>query len=150
MAQSLAQILVHVIFSTKDRYPFLAPEIRSELHAYSATVLAENDCQANQMNSLQDHVHVLCRLSKTLTIADLVKELKVSTSKWIKTKGGMLAKFQWQSGYGAFSVSPSQVAAVRRYIQNQEEHHRRVTFQDEFREFLRRHELEFDERYVWD
>jgi REP element-mobilizing transposase RayT len=150
MPQSLAQILLHLIFSTKDRHPFLGPTIRPELHAYAATALNAMESPATAINSVQDHIHILCRLSKNLAVCDLIQELKTSTSKWIKTKGGMLTKFHWQAGYGAFSVSPSRVAAVRRYIENQEKHHRRVSFQDEFRNFLRRHGVEFDERYVWD
>lgn len=150
MPQSLAHVLVHLIFSTKDRYPFLAAEVRLELFAYSAKVLAEHDSPAILINGVDDHVHVLCRMSRTISIADLVKELKISTSKWLKTNGGMLSKFQWQSGYGAFSVSPSKSSDVRRYIENQGERHRTMSFQEEYREFLVRYGIEFDERYVWD
>lgn len=150
MGQSLAQILVHIIFSTKERYPFLAPNIRPEVHAYAATVLKKLDSPAITINSVEDHIHLLCRLSKNHPICDLLQELKTSTSKWLKTKGGALSRFRWQNGYGAFSVSPSQALSVRRYIENQEKHHRRVSFQEEFRTFLRRHGVEFDERYVWD
>lgn len=150
MAQSLAQILIHVIFSTKDRYPFLRPEIRAELHAYAATVLQGMGSPAILISSVDDHVHVLCRLSKNHAVCDVIREIKTTTSKWLKTKGGNLAKFGWQNGYGAFSVSPSQVATVRHYIENQEAHHRKVSFQDEFRNFLRKYGVEFDERYVWD
>ena len=112
MAQSLTQILVHIIFSTKERYPFLVPEVRPELHAYGATVLRGLDSPAIVINSVEDHVHVFCRLSKTHALCDVIQELKTSTSKWLKTKGGILTKFHWQNGYGAFSVSPSQAGSA--------------------------------------
>lgn len=151
MPQSLAQVLVHVIFSTKERYPFLtSPDLRAELHAYAATVLMALDSPALAINSVEDHTHVLLRLSRTHAICDVIQEMKTSTSKWLKTRGEILTKFSWQSGYGAFSVSPSQLDSVRRYIENQEGHHRSISFQDEFRRFLQRHVVEFDERYVWD
>ncbi len=150
MAQSLAQVLIHVIFSTKERYPFLRANVRAELHAYTATVLRGMNSPATVINSVDDHVHVLCRLSKNHAVCDVVREVKTSTSKWLKTNGQDLTKFGWQNGYGAFSVSPSQEATVRRYIENQEAHHRKVSFQDEFRSFLIKYDIEFDERYVWD
>ena len=150
MAQSLSRILIHVIFSTKERYPYLEPAVRPELHAYAATVLKGFDSPAILINSVEDHIHILCRLSKNHPVCNLVQEVKTSTSKWLKTKGGILTKFHWQNGYGAFSVSPSQAASVRRYIENQETHHRTATFQEELRGFLTRHEVDSDERHVWD
>ncbi|NOT02190.1 MAG: transposase [Phycisphaerales bacterium] len=150
MAQSLAQIFVHIIFSTKGRYPYLTPGVQPELHAYAATVLKTAGSPAVIINSVADHVHILCVLSKNSSAADLVQEVKTSSSKWIKTKGGNLKKFQWQAGYGIFSVSPSQVPAVRRYIADQEKHHRRMTFEDEFRRVLVKCGVEYDERYVFD
>jgi REP element-mobilizing transposase RayT len=108
------------------------------------------DCPLLIIGCVADHVHVLCNLSRTLSIADLVKEVKSSSSAWIKSEDSRLGDFFWQSGYGAFSVSQSQVEQVKAYIANQEEHHRRMSFQDEFRAFLRRHAVPFDERYVWD
>jgi len=150
MAQSLAQLWAHIIFSTKQRYPFLTPEVRPELHAYAATVLRTAGSPAAIINSTADHIHILCVLSKNSSVADLVQEVKTSTSKWIKTKGGILKKFQWQAGYGVFSVSPSLVPAVKRYIADQEKHHRRMTFEDEFRRVLVKCGVEYDERYVFD
>ena len=150
MAQSLTHILIHLIFSTKERYPFLTPDVRPELHAYAATVLQGLESPSILINSVDDHMHVLLRLSKSHAICDVVQEIKTSTSKWLKTKGGILTKFAWQNGYGAFSVSSSQLDSVRGYVANQDEHHQTVTFQDEFRGFLTRHGIEFDERYVWD
>jgi REP element-mobilizing transposase RayT len=150
MAQSLSKVLIHILFSTKERYPFLTPDVRPELHAYAATVLKNRESPTLIINSVANHVHALCLLSRKWAVAGLVEELKTSTSKWIKTEGGMLRKFYWQNGYGAFSVSQSMAASVRQYIANQEEHHRHLTFQDELRSLLRKHEVEYDERYLWD
>ena len=149
MAQSLAKILIHVVFSTKERYPYLQSDLRPELHAYSATVLKGLESPAILVNSVDDHMHLLCHLSKNHAVCDLIQKVKTSTSKWLKTKGGVLAKFRWQNGYGVFSVSPSQVDPVRKYIEDQEIHHRKVSFQDEFRGLLSRHDLQLDERYAW-
>lgn len=150
MPQSLAKLLTPIVFSPKDRYPYLDAAVRPELHAYAATVLQGCDSPAITINSVTDHIHLVCALSRKWRLCDVVEELKVGTSKGIKTKGGMLPKFHWQNGYAAFSVSESMLARVKEYIAKQEEHHRRRDFQDEFRELLRRHGIEFDERYVWD
>jgi REP element-mobilizing transposase RayT len=150
MPQSLSSLLVHLIYSTKDRYPFILPEIEPELYAYTSTILRELGCPSLAMNGTEDHVHILFRLSRTRTMAEIVEEVKSSTSKWIKTKGGILTRFYWQSGYGAFSIGESGVKALKAYIANQKEHHRKKTFQDEFRTFLHKYQIEFDERYVWD
>lgn len=150
MPQSLANLYVHLIFSTKDRHPFLTDPVRPDLHAYMATVLANLKCPATLINSVQDHAHVLFNMSRTVTLAQAVEDLKKSSSKWIKTQNPKFEKFAWQSGYGAFSVSESNVGTVANYIRKQEEHHRTKTFQDEYRGFLTKHKIEFDERYVWD
>ena len=150
MPQSLANLYVHLIFSTKDRFPFLKDDVRDELHAYMAKVLANLKCPATLINSVEDHVHILFNLTRTVTLAQAVEDVKKSSSKWIKTQGHSLAGFAWQAGYGAFSVSESNVPTVARYIGNQEEHHRVKSFQDEYREFLTKHKIQFDERYVWD
>ncbi len=150
MPQSLSRILIHLIFSTKNRVPVLAPEIRAEVHPYLAAGLQENGCPSLQVGGTEDHVHLLFGLSRTWTVAQVVEEVKVSSSKWIKTKGPGFADFHWQAGYGAFSVSQSNAAAVVRYIQNQMEHHRKTTFQEEYQNFLRRHRVVYDDRYVWD
>ena len=149
MPQSLAKVYVHIVFSTKNREPFLHdPALRSEMHAYLGGACKGQDSSSLIVGGVADHVHVLCRLSRTRTLAELIREIKRTSSKWIKTKG--LAHFGWQNGYGAFSVSQSHIARVRRYIARQEEHHRKATFMDEFRGFLDRYEIEYDERYVWD
>lgn len=150
MPQSLANLYIHLIFSTKNRYPFLKDEVRDELHAYMAKVLANLNCPAVLINSVEDHVHVLFNLSRTVAVAKAVEDVKKSSSRWIKTKSPILEKFAWQSGYGAFSVSESNVEKVANYIRGQKEHHRVKTFQEEYREFLVKHKIEYDERYVWD
>jgi REP element-mobilizing transposase RayT len=151
MAQSLAKILVHTVFSTKERRPFLRDAaLRDELHRYLGGILMNLDCQPVIAGGVEDHVHLLCALSKTRDAAAMVKEVKRGSSIWLKTKGPDLSDFAWQNGYGMFSIGFSQIEAVRKYIEGQAEHHRRVSFQDELRELLRRYEMEFDERYVWD
>jgi putative transposase len=151
MPQSLANVLIHIVFSTKHRQPFLKnADLRNELHAYLITVLKSLDCPSLAINSVEDHIHILCHLSRKIAIAKLIEELKTSTSKWLKTKDPALRGFYWQTGYGVFSVSESKRSDVTRYIQRQEEHHRRVNYQDEFRQLCAKHGLEIDERYVWD
>jgi len=148
--QSLAQVLVHLIFSTKNREPVLADDIRPELHPYMATVLKGVNSPAILINSVEDHAHVLFHLSKNHALCDVIESVKKDSSKWIKTKGRTYRNFHWQSGYGAFSISQSNVAQVVKYIEGQKEHHRRRTFQEEFRAFLKRYRVPYDERYVWD
>lgn len=150
MPQSLANIYIHLIFSTKDRHPFLTKEINPDLHAYMATVLANLKCPATLINSVEDHVHILFNLTRTATVAQVVEEVKKSSSKWIKTQGPGFERFAWQAGYGAFSVSESNTGKVANYIRNQQEHHRKITFQEEYRNFLAKHNMEYDEHYVWD
>ncbi|HEV7226706.1 MAG TPA: IS200/IS605 family transposase [Pirellulales bacterium] len=151
MPQSLAQIYLHIVFSTKERRPFLQDRsIRDEMHAYLGGVCNNLGCPILRVGGVADHVHLLCRFGRTITVADLVQELKRESSKWAKTKSDSLRDFHWQNGYGAFSISPGHVESVRSYIANQEEHHRIVTFQDEFRRSLAKYGVEYDERYVWD
>jgi len=147
--QSLTNLLTHLIFSTKNRAPLLASkDLRHSAHAYLATVLKDRKCPAVIVGGIADHVHILCHLGKTESVSNLMEHLKASSSKWLKTQGSPI--FTWQRGYGAFSVSQSQVDAVVFYVQNQEEHHRSVTFEEEYRSFLRGYRVAFDERYVWD
>ena len=150
MPQSLANIYIHLIFSTKNRFPFLAKKVRPDLHSYMTTVLANLNSPAMLINSVDDHVHILFNMSRTVTLAQVVEDIKKSSSKWIKTQGEGLAQFAWQAGYGGFSVSESNLPKVANYIQNQEKHHRVKTFQEEYREFLNKHNIEFNEQYVWD
>lgn len=149
MPQPLSSLLIHLIFSTKDRYPFLAQnDLLLRSHAYLGGILRESDCSSLTIGGTADHVHAFFRLSRTQQMAKVVETLKSRSSRWIKSQGA--ENFAWQRGYGCFSVCKSQAATLVRYIQNQADHHRRVSFQEEFREFLRRYEIAFDERYVWD
>ncbi len=149
MPQSLASNLMHLIFSTKTRPPWLSASIRLRLFAYMAGVLKQWGSPALIIGGAKDHVHVLFLLSKNHALKTVVEALKKGSSKWMKQQGNEWRAFQWQAGYGAFSVSQSSVGGVRRYIANQEEHHRVRSFQNEFRAFLKRHRVEYDERYVW-
>jgi len=151
MAQSLAKILVHTVFSTKERRPLLrAAALREELHRYLGGILTHLDSQSVIVGGVEDHVHALHTLSRTASIAEVVKEMKRGSSMWLKTRSPQLADFEWQAGYGAFSIGQSQVDDVCAYIAGQEEHHRKISFQDEVRALLKRYKVEFDERYVWD
>jgi len=150
MPQSLSKILVHLIFSTKGRERMIRPPVEDELYRYMATVCETCGCHAYRIGGTEDHIHILLNLSRTRMPADLVEQVKEESSKWIKTKGPEYRAFAWQNGYGAFSIGQYQFDHVLRYIDAQKAHHRRRGFQDEFREFLMRYEVEFDERYVWD
>lgn len=150
MPQSLANLYVYLIFSTKERLPCITATVRPDLHAYLATVLANLNSPAVLINSTADHVHLLFKMGRSVSLAQVVEDVKKSSSKWIKTQGSEWTRFAWQAGYGAFSVSESNVPKVAHYIRHQEEHHRVKTFQEEFREFLAKHQIPFDERYVWD
>jgi putative transposase len=150
MPQSLSKVIVHLIFSTKEREPWLNREIRPRMHAYLATVCRQLGAQAHRVGGVADHVHIITTLPRTLSQAEMIEQVKKTSSKWIKSLGPEYRGFYWQRGYGAFSVSPSQLAAVFAYIDNQEEHHRVRSFQEEYRDFLERHGVQFDERYVWD
>ena len=149
MPQSLARLLVHLVFSTKNRIPLLqSPQLRSEVHAYLTATLQGQDCEPVQVGGVADHVHLLFGLSRTITLADLVKNLKTSSTKMVREKGQR--DFSWQTGYGAFSVSESNKSAVIAYIADQEINHRKMTFQEEIRALLKKHNVRFDERYIWD
>lgn len=148
MPQSLANILIHAIWSTKDRRALLSDSVRPGLHGYMAGILKNLESPALIINSVTDHVHVLCQLSKNIAACKLVEEVKKSSSKWMKDNG--VAQFAWQSGYGVFSVSQSNADATREYIEGQAEHHKKRDFKDEFRAFCERYNVTLDERYVWD
>ena len=150
MPQSLARLHVHLVFSTKNREPLITDGVRDALHAYMATVLQNLGCAPVLINSVEPHAHLLFDLARTVSVSQVVEDVKKASSKWIKTQGQEFASFAWQSGYGAFAVSESNVETVREYIANQREHHRRKSFQEEYRQFLERHRIAFDERYVWD
>ena len=148
MPQSLSCVMVHLIFSTKDRCPFLDLAMASRVHAYIATVLRDMNSQTFRVGGIADHVHIACTLPRTICQSDLVKKVKITSSQWVKEQGKSL--FSWQHGYGIFSVSKSHLDPVLQYIDDQEKHHRTKTFQEEFRAFLEKYQVEYDERYVWD
>jgi putative transposase len=149
--QSLSNVLVHLVFSTKHRQRYLeTPELRGVMAGYMVGILRNIKSPSLIVGAVADHVHILCSLHRTVTIAQLVEEVKTNSSVRIKQEGPMLADFHWQNGYGAFSVSSSNVEQVKTYIANQEVHHRKMTFQEEYRKMLERHGIEYDERYVWD
>ena len=148
--QSLSLVIVQIIFSTKDRFPCLDPSTRPRLHAYLATVARNAECEAYRVGGTGDHVHLALRLSRTIAIAGLVEELKTSSSKWLKLQRPELGRFSWQRGYGAFSVGPDELEALVTYVNNQEEHHKVRTFQEEYLAFLKKYRVQYDERYVWD
>ena len=150
MPQSLACIYIHLIFSTKSRVPVLHDGVRDSLHRYLAVILKESRCQVTLINSVEDHVHILFQLGRTASISEVVEEVKKHSSRWLKPRDVVLAQFAWQAGYGAFSVSQKDLPSVVRYIADQEEHHRKATFQEEFLAILVEHNVEYDERYVWD
>ena len=150
MPQSLSQVLIHLVFSTKDRAPVLDDEIRDELHAYIGGIVDHLKGKLLKSGSVSDHIHLLISQPRTISVSELVQEIKTGSSKWIKTKGDRFANFHWQGGYGIFSISPSHFPALENYIANQAEHHRKETFQEEYRRLLGKYKVNFDERYVWD
>ena len=149
MGQSLVKNYVHIIFSTKNREPFIHRNYEEELFKYLGGVCKAHNCTPIQVGGYLDHIHILCLLSKHMTIVNLLEEVKADSSKWMKKRAEELSNFYWQDGYGAFSVNPSQIETVSIYIQNQREHHAKKSFQDEYREFLQKYKVDYDERYVW-
>jgi putative transposase len=149
MPQSIANVVVHLVFSTKGRRPFLRDEERNRLHAYIAGGLENHDSPMIEINSVRDHVHVLFAHSRNHAMAKIVEHIKVSSSKWIKEQDRWYSDFAWQGGYGVFSVSPIHVEAVRDYIRSQEEHHKEEDFQTEYRRFCEKNGVVLDERYAW-
>lgn len=151
MPQSLAQIYLHIVFSTKGRRPFLQDKaFRTKLHAYMAGAFQGLGSPALKIGGVEDHVHILCRLSRTGSISDLIRDVKRETSKWVKEHGRQMDAFQWQQGYGAFSISPQHVEPLVKYIEVQEEHHRTESFQSELVRLLIKYQVSYDERYLWD
>ncbi|MBT3381436.1 MAG: IS200/IS605 family transposase [Lentisphaerae bacterium] len=150
MPQSFCQVYIHLIFSTKQRHRWLDDTIRSRVHAYLATLARDQGCPYVVVGGPDDHAHVLADLGKSVLPVDLVGRLKQESSKFVKTLGTDYVDFYWQTGYGMFSVGPTRVAAVKAYIEGQCEHHRRQSFREEFRAFLDRYDIVYDEKYVWD
>lgn len=149
MPHSFTNLLVHAVFSTSERRPFLADSMRSDIHAYLGGILREIHATPIEIGGTADHVHILMRMPADLSIADSLRVAKTNSSRWIKRKWPPRRLFAWQGGYGAFSVSESSRNAVIRYIRNQEQHHHKISFQDEFLALLKKHGIPFDPRYVW-
>ena len=150
MPQSLSAVYIHLVFSTKNRQPFLrGVEMRTRLHSQLGGISKALGCAPILTGGIEDHVHMLARLSRTIIQAEWVKELKRVSNLWLKAEYQM-RDFEWQGGYADFSVSESNLEQVKHYITHQEQHHQRINFQDELRELLKRHRVEWDERYVWD
>jgi len=151
MPQSLSAVYIHLIFSTKERRPLLRDKTtRDALHAYLGGVSKQLDCMPILVGGVEDHVHLLARFGRTISQAEWVKELKRVSNLWLKESGSNYATFEWQGGYADFSVSQSSLEQVKQYIARQEAHHQKIGFQDELRALLRKHEIEWDEKYVWD
>lgn len=150
MPQSLVKNYIHITFSTKNRVKLITPEIQNELHKYIGGTCRELDSSPIQVGGTADHMHILVNLSRKIPLMTLVEKVKSHSSGWIKTKGTAFNNFYWQRGYGGFSVNPKQIDIVQDYILNQEKHHQKLTFQEEYRKFLIDYNMAFDERYVWD
>jgi putative transposase len=150
MPQSLTKLYAHLVFSTKNRQPFLAEEIRPRVHAYLATIIRSIDSPYVVVGGVADHVHILFDMGKMHAPVEFVEQVKQESSKFVKTLGPACSDFYWQRGYGMFSVSPTLLEDAEKYVRNQAEHHQKKSFQEEFREFLNRYSIEYDERYVWD
>jgi REP element-mobilizing transposase RayT len=150
MGQSLVKNYVHITFSTKHRQPLIHPPVEEELHSYLGGICNKLECPVIKVGGYTDHVHILCMLSKKIALMKLREEIKSHSSKWIKSKDAEYENFYWQDGYGAFSVNPAEIDVVIAYIANQHAHHSKKTFQDEYRAYLEKYLVVYDERYVWD
>ena len=149
MAQTLVSLMVHVIFSTKNREPFITPEIEPELFAYMGGILKNHESRLRNAGGTADHVHLLVSQSKNMSISSLMKDVKKDSSLWIKTKGSEFRNFHWQDGYGAFSIAKSDIRELKKYIAGQKEHHRKRTFKEELIDVLEEYGIAYDERYLW-
>jgi REP element-mobilizing transposase RayT len=150
MGQSLAQVYLHLIFSTKNRYPFIDSTIEQELFAYIGGIIKQQKGVSFSINGTLNHIHILCSAPRTVSLSDFMKEIKGSSSRWIKTKGNRYQKFAWQDGYAIFSVSSSQKQIVGEYISNQKIHHKKMSFENELIAFLEKYNIKYDETYLWE
>lgn len=148
MPQSYVQIYIHITCHTKNNYPFIVDKISNDLYQYIGGTLRNLNSIPIQIGGIPDHIHILCTLPKTISMSKLTEEFKTGSSKWIKTKGDEFQKFYWQDGYGAFSVSSSKLESVKKYIQNQKEHHKNMSFQEEYIHFLKEYNVPYDDRYI--
>lgn len=149
MAQSLSQILLHLVFSTKERTKLILPEVENELHTYIGGICKALNSHAYMVGGTSNHIHIACSLPRTISTGDLLEQIKMNSSKWMKTKSPRCALFSWQAGYGAFSLGQSQLPSLINYIRLQHEHHRNKSFKEEVLELLKSYEIEYDERYLW-
>ncbi len=150
MAGTYTKLIYHLIFSTKHREPLISPRLRTELYPYIGGILRDQDGHLLEVGGMPDHLHLLIRLKADISVSEIVRLVKANSSKWVNERPDQTGRFAWQRGYGAFTVNLSQASTVSQDVRNQEEHHRKQTFQEEFIEFLKRHEIEFDEQHVWD
>ena len=149
MGSTLTYLVYHVIFGTKRREPIIIPEIRDDLYRYMGGIIKGEDATLLQIGGMPDHVHLVIQLKPIHTLSGLMQKLKGSSSKWMNKEKSLLGRFSWQDGYGAFTVSESQIPAVIHYVKEQESHHKKITFSDEYILFLQRHNIDYDEQYLW-
>ena len=150
MPSSYTNLLYHLVFSTKERRPLITPELSADLYPYLGGIVRQEGGMLLEVGGMPDHVHLVARFRADLAVADMMRVIKANSSKWVNERAGRTEQFAWQTGYGAFTISGSQLEVVRRYVQRQEEHHRKHTFQEEFVAFLKKHGIAYDERYLWD
>ena len=149
MGSTLSNLLYHVVFSTKNREPLLIPAVRDDLYRYIAGIIKKEKGVLIQIGGMPDHLHLVVKLNPAHSLSDIMKNIKAGSSKWINEQKMLMGRFGWQEGYGAFTISESQLPGVIRYVKEQENHHRTLSFKDEFIMFLKRHRIEYDERYIW-
>jgi REP element-mobilizing transposase RayT len=150
MAGTYTNLLYHLVFSTKERVPLIGRELQPDLYAYLGGIVRGEGGILLEVGGMPDHVHLLARIKPIASVSEMLRQIKANSSKWVNEEKFKMRKFAWQDGYAAFSVSESQVSALRRYIREQEQHHRGQSYQDEFRALLDRHGIAYDERYLWD
>jgi REP element-mobilizing transposase RayT len=150
MAGTYTNLLYHLVFSTKNRIPRISAELQSDLYEYIGGIIRGEGGTLLEIGGMPDHVHLLVKFKPTKSVSEMLNRIKAKSSKWVNEEKLKMRKFGWQDGYAAFSVSESQVDPVRQYIQGQEAHHRRQSYQDELRALLARHGVEYEERYLWD
>ena len=150
MGQSLVQNYIHIIFSVKNRKPLIHESIEQELFRYIGGVCKKLESTPLAVGGYKNHIHILCTLSKKVSLVTLIGKVKSKSSKWVKSKGSAYKRFYWQNGYGAFSISSSQIDSIRSYIRKQKDHHQNISFEEEYKDMLKENNVEFDDRYIWD
>jgi putative transposase len=150
MPQSLTKVYIHIVFSTKNHINLIGEDIKNDLFDYLGGICKQLECYPVRIGGHLNHIHILCILSKKITLVKLIEEIKKSSSKWIKNKDKKYLNFYWQNGYSTFSVNPSEINVVVDYINNQQQHHKKISFKDECRAFFKKYKIEYNEEYVWD